>query len=315
MALTPCKHCGKAVSDKAHRCPHCGNELNPTDFTPVNHTSSASPDTPQLGKPNAMRWILIAVALCVVTGIVAGYLYCDHLKTVEAERIQFVKDSIIRAELEQARLDSIRQDSIVKANRVTRDLALFELKGQVKSVKFDSTPTLLGTGGKIEIEFDQDGTWSNQAKFRSFLRTLSCYEDAKPKVKLSDSGWCMVGEAMERDEMKWIWSDHRITESHLESIISMGMYDTFDHRYQYQNDAPFLTSYTYIEEHKVGMGLWTKINGTATMKYNEYDSHGNWISRTVTTKWKSQNWDCDTMTDSNSSSKTYIETRTITYYE
>jgi len=41
MALINCNECGKQISDKADKCPNCGNPINKSGVIPSSYTSTS----------------------------------------------------------------------------------------------------------------------------------------------------------------------------------------------------------------------------------------------------------------------------------
>lgn len=199
MALIKCPHCGSQVSDKAHRCPKCGKLVNnpevkqespaKTPLTPpVVNQQEPTEDTTydydnEIDESHGSRrkWLIITAAAIVMAIIAGVLLYNSHSNAVEAERMA--------AAAEQARQDSIaaaeqaRQDSIeaARANRITPDLTLFEVKGMVKSI--DYTNAVMPLSMK-SVNFDEDGNWVNYSALNDFDK----YPHDSQYVKISRDG-------------------------------------------------------------------------------------------------------------------------------
>jgi uncharacterized membrane protein YvbJ len=86
MALTTCPKCGKTVSDRALKCPHCGYNLKEGGFTEIPNKTvpkAESPATPIIekkGSPNMSGEIvgiilLVIVTFAIIVMVSLGYLF------------------------------------------------------------------------------------------------------------------------------------------------------------------------------------------------------------------------------------------------
>lgn len=85
MALIPCPHCGKQISDKAYNCPKCGYDLT-SHPKEIKEESANKAETPKLEGPvsknNKTKSILIVsiVALVIVIGILVSFFLTDIIE-------------------------------------------------------------------------------------------------------------------------------------------------------------------------------------------------------------------------------------------
>ena len=201
---------------------------------------------------------------------------------------QMRQDSINKA-IEQIKLDSIREDSI-RRNRVTPDLALFELHGPVKSVNKGYITGFADNGAN----FDKDGKVTSLNKISYINKRGNITRDANGRIK---SISC-------REEEGWptISSDNITYDGNNLPIKIYGKYleSTGNSSLKYNNGL--LASETNNFD---GEGDITK--STITYTYLKFDKYGNWTSRKASFK----NYDYEGYCNSHSET----QTRTITYYE
>lgn len=201
-----------------------------------------------------------------------------HIDSINQEK----KDSI-----NQAKTDSIREDSI-RRNRVTPDLALFELKGPVKSVDKNFI-SIAYSGG---ANFDKDGNITSLTNGAKFKRT----SDGKINRLSSDK----ISYNKDSQPISFSWSN------------SMGEGSSKNRSCTYTDGK--LSSYFEKQEGVEGSFHVSKINASYT--YLEYDNYGNWTKRRVNIVDKNTN-ENETqdgeVTRTLRSNKT--QTRVITYYE
>ena len=119
MALIRCTECGQMISDKASRCPKCGNSIMQESAAQQNvnmnqHSMNQQPvyyDEGNNGNSNKWLYGIIALLLAAMAG--GGYYFYDKNKQQEKDYQQkLVADSIARdsiAKVEEARQDSIEQ--------------------------------------------------------------------------------------------------------------------------------------------------------------------------------------------------------------
>lgn len=123
MALIKCPECRKMISDKAERCPHCGQKFPTHSSSPApkeaqptvafSNEATTAYDSGGLGNGGGGKKLLcmiLALALLILIAVAIWGTVHQH-KKVEAEEItrleQMRRDLIPAAEAELARQDSI----------------------------------------------------------------------------------------------------------------------------------------------------------------------------------------------------------------
>lgn len=190
-------------------------------------------------------------------------------------------DSIVVAELEAARLDSIRQDSIARRNFITPDLAFNDLHGDVKKCVCDNNEYLTYT-------YDENGKWTNEPQWNESDKKFCPDRTKHPRVIRNKDGYItrIYWECDADYEYEDIsWKDGRVKTR-------------FNSTYSYDND--FIITQENEEEYDAQV--------TYTYCNYEVDDMGNWVKRDVIEK----------ITDTYQNSVRYekkTETRNITYHK
>ncbi|MCH5318212.1 MAG: zinc ribbon domain-containing protein [Paramuribaculum sp.] len=124
MALRDCPECGKMISDKAERCPHCGvdprkeRENVAPERKPVEATTAYGSNEPNNGSGGGKKklWLILVPLILIGVGVAIWVPVYQHKKAEEQARIeQMRQDSIAAVEAELARIEQWRQDSIKAA--------------------------------------------------------------------------------------------------------------------------------------------------------------------------------------------------------
>ncbi len=76
MALIKCNHCGKTVSDRADKCPHCGNDPREEIVEPqINTTEKQAEFEEEVSSTGANKGLIAVVVVLAIIAIgFAGYL-------------------------------------------------------------------------------------------------------------------------------------------------------------------------------------------------------------------------------------------------
>lgn len=150
----------------------------------------------------------------------------------------------------------------------TPDLAFYDVTGHVKSINYPNTETT--------VEFDADG---------KVLRHT--YYDLTRLTRDNDGRMIKWGY----DEYEIVWDGNRPASFTTRESDGTTITETFS----YDDNGRVLKSVTEYDSPDIN----TKMNYTYTYNENDFDDHGNWISRSVTNS------------DAN---QTDTETRKIIYY-
>lgn len=303
MALIRCKNCGHQISDKAKNCPKCGTEnvidesKSSSDETlPLpSHIEEQTDPTDEVSQVedtenNHKTLYLLPTLLILLIGCSVGYyFYIDHQNRI-AENLrleQLRKDSIVAAEREAARLDSLRQDSIERRNFTSPDLAFAELHGKVKTCVWESKVSFLHYDG--ELTFSEDGTLSPHKGHKFVRNKEGRITNVKYKEYYSDQDFF---------DYSYVWKDGRIVSNSYTAWEASG-----DSKYFYDDNG--LLKKETSESSAEGT------NWLSTVIYSDYefDKWGNWVKREVKIM-STESYDGE---DSTTDTAYYTETRTITY--
>ena len=227
------------------------------------------------------RLVIVPLVMMLVAPLAGG---CSSSASKEKEQAH--QDSIAAsAELEEARLDSIRQDSIDRRNFTSPDLAFYELHGDVKKCVYKRK---FGYSPEDCITFDENGKWTND-QWSKYEKKYCPDRTKHPRVTRNKDGY--------------------ITKIYCEC--------DFDYEYinvKWKNGKVqkcFLSTYRYNDDGLViGCVDDEEFDYQESATYSNYvlDDMGNWIKRDVTIR--------NTDTYSNSSTiRKETETRTIEYYK
>lgn len=167
MALINCPQCGKQVSDKAAKCPHCG-----WDFTAQSSQSetrvSESDAIAATKVKHRRKWpILVIISLCLIASGFALWFFVLNNNTKENKKKEDATET-------QKTPDS----SALDERYLTQDLRMWDLFGPVKG--FQTTITRIGGSSRwseetlhyyseeelydnlsVNIQFDEQGHFVN----------------------------------------------------------------------------------------------------------------------------------------------------------
>ena len=168
MALIKCPRCGKEMSDRAERCPHCGSPVeesnaarqgSPVSNVPKNEETFFSSNQSTTGKKRmpAWVWILIAVGALLVGGGIAYWFVSsndtemDDADTTAAEVEQLPEDEWEREELvkKMMKAEFVKQLDEQKNIMELNPRCLPEIRQRnVFSIRWDGSVTTLNYAGK-----------------------------------------------------------------------------------------------------------------------------------------------------------------------
>lgn len=201
-------------------------------------------------------------------------------------------DSIAAAELEAARLDSIRQDSINRRNFTTPDLAFNELHGHAEKCEW---------GKEIDLYYATVYSYSNDG-------ILDKGKGEYTHVYTRDKEGQIITDKEDFAKTAYKWSDNKVVSSKLVSCEGETAYGNEATHYFY--DANGLLAYTTTDDGEGEMGSMKNMK-TVYSDY-QFDDRGNWISRTSTTTYQTDEFGSGSWQNHTDTNK---EVRVITYYD
>lgn len=297
MALINCPNCGAQISDRAPQCPHCGYQPSMQPDGPDDPADNDESDAPHRSK--ALIWTAVVLAIIVVAGAIALYIYIDSRNKADARH----RHELLLQQQEKARRDSIdvalaaelearRQDSIARRNFTTPDLAFNELHGHVEKCEWSSESRMYYPS---VFSYNYEGVLAdNQGEYgHQYTRNKD------GQIIVDKQGY---------NKFSYRWSDNKIKRSELEECEGETAYGGGATHYFY--DADGLLAYTTTDD---GEGEDGKMRNMKTV-YSDYqfDEMGNWISRASTTTYQTdESWDGSWQNHTD----TDKEVRVITYYD
>lgn len=216
----------------------------------------------------------------------------DSIAEIEAQ--QKAAEEVARKAIEQARLDSLRQDSLNR-NFSTFDLSFHQLHGKVKEVKWDN-----GWNEKNVYMFNEEGSWINDGWTKTDKEYIAPFARSNmPKQKtIRDSegkiikSYYSCNDGGDFDYYSFTWKNGRIIDD------SVGTFS-------YNTDGT-LAKYDQVHHSYIGL-----IQPSIIYYFNyKFDHFGNWIERTM----KVETWDVDSGTPEFIDKEIKKEKRTISYY-
>lgn len=272
MSLINCPQCGKIVSDKAIRCPHCKRELKPITDAPkeereskvvaqsdVKTTQSQSCPTPNI--VDSYKW-LFAIFVIVVVLVVAciGYLIGQEPHT--EDDTMGVTTSGESGETEKS------------SDFVTLDLSAFLLHGHVKKVtESDGRMICFDYNGKIS-HYNDD--WIDLSDEQFNVKYDKEYD--KDIFRIAGIG---SGKEFQIDKINRLTTIHIWMGNSYEAEKKFSDYD--------KNGLPtkwkIVENYQEREEGEEDLpmsDIWKQRAITTTIKYSDIDEYGNWRVKTET---------------------------------
>lgn len=233
-----------------------------------------------------MKQLLIIPSLAL---LLLGYS-TSSCSSSSADKAQ--NDSIEAAELEAACLDSIRQDSINRRNFTTPDLAFNELHGHVEKCEW---------GKETDLYYSTVYSYSNDG-------ILDKGKGEYTHVYTRDRDGQIVTDEEDFAKTDYKWSDNKVVSSKLVSCEGETAYGNGATHYFY--DADGLLAYTTTDD---GVGEMGSMRNMKTV-YSDYqfDDIGNWISRTSTKTYQTDEFGDGSWQNHKDTNK---EVRVITYYD
>lgn len=307
MALIQCPGCGKRISDKAAKCPHCGftGDNQQAPHPPIYTENNDSFIPSESNNKSMYIWIALIAIIILGAGAWFAFSYTQKADTEQSAHLaqlrteQRKQDSILAAQKEAARLDSLRQDSIKWCNFTSPDLAFFNLHGHVSTVNgaYLGPLTYPIFDGSSPYKFDYNGKCNQKMPAYSNFKGFTY--DKKGRI----TGGRFT------DDIEWFkvkWKGDRISGcedmygSHWTGVT-----------YYYDSNGDISKE---IREEEANGGVVIKETRIYTIL--ERDKYGNWTKRKASITRKESHDDYENYGDpiTNSSKSSETETREITYY-
>lgn len=310
MALTKCNHCGKPVSDRAVKCPHCGCnpkeevKTEPMDRQPIEETetlveqptSTTTSSTTSTGK-SSNKTLVIAVIIPVVALIICliGYL------TLNRGSGPTTNDTDTTA-VDTVFVDPNMADSVVEGEELKyttpTDLVRMNLKGKIKEITFtrynpEEDPNDSGYGYQIwTSKFDKQGMLTSCSNtetpkdsnvgtvyFRNgkITHRTTAIGNYTYEYRQTDNYTVDVIQT-DRDEQKelvMVLSFDDNGNLNKKDILNFNL-DPYAYAAAYDNEgANFIVNYNTD-----GVEIDNKEFYWGNLTNEEKDSHGNWTERT-----------------------------------
>ena len=243
-----------------------------------------------------LAFLLVAVCATIV-------MSCGNSAQREQEiRDSLRADSIMKDSIrrEQIKLDSIRQDSMWRF-RVTPDLALFNLHGPVKSVRYKKA---LSPVARSESNSFMSLLYEENGQLKNVKDEYDNYS-----IKRDGNGY-VVSMAI---NSLWIITSYSYNEQGYPNrkYSQSNSDESFEEKITYEYDL----NWNVVKESLKGESYGAVYNSTTTNKIEEVDEYGNWIKRTRIITYRSESPYDDGYDPITKGTKTMVETRTITYYD
>ena len=168
MALINCPQCGKQISDKAVKCPHCGLNFATQSTTEARTTiSEVAKDKEKHGK----KWLILTIyALCLAAAIAALWVFviADIFENKNTNNARENTEIVINADTKI--LDSnvpnsnTPNPSVPEKKYLTQDLRMWGLFGPVRDFRISVSNTdnpSRQNEEMLSIQYDAQGHFSN----------------------------------------------------------------------------------------------------------------------------------------------------------
>lgn len=254
MALIKCPKCGKTISDKAAKCPHCGAPvLLQADSINIvkkdNSILTPKTDVPTSKKKGTNPFLIISAVVVLIIIIFCAIQFSSDPSNQNSPNAELVASEY------EAKLNEFK-------NFTTMDLSALMLHGKVKTVTYYK-----GAGYRTKFDFDESGALINYEQNDDEFGTTK-YEIHHEGNRLvlvqaeTFGSWAEVYEIEDGKLVKY--------ECGGDGVGSRNLYYYHD-----SNNWPRTeTLYDYsIEE---DAWIMTKSN---SLTYDDIDEHGNWKNK------------------------------------
>lgn len=286
MALISCPQCGKSISDKAEKCPHCKKDVTfdtgklkdeaeseivtqsdvqypqsrpiPTPNVAVqpklqNAVGVISSDNPQ----NSSKWLIIFLAIIIIlVAACVGYCfmtYNDNMGTPTDDNMEAVVDPVDTL--------TVSDDVENPSDFVTLDLSAFLLHGKVKSVEESY-------GGQVSCTY----YFSEQGELTKAVMSEGEY---KCKIKRQSNKLILSFENPNDEFGGWGYVYTIDNSGRLISYTDVSEDCGNETTYSNFNSNDWPTRSKTIAENGGAVTI-------STMSYSQIDEYGNWTLQTST---------------------------------
>ena len=286
MALISCRQCGKSISDKAEKCPHCKKDVTfdtgklkdeaeseivtqsdvqypqsrpiPTPNVAVqpklqNAVGVISSDNPQ----NSSKWLIIFLAIIIIlVAACVGYCfmtYNDNMGTPTDDNMEAVVDPVDTL--------TVSDDVENPSDFVTLDLSAFLLHGKVKSVEESY-------GGQVSCTY----YFSEQGELTKAVMSEGEY---KCKIKRQSNKLILSFENPNDEFGGWGYVYTIDNSGRLISYTDVSEDCGNETTYSNFNSNDWPTRSKTIAENGGAVTI-------STMSYSQIDEYGNWTLQTST---------------------------------
>ena len=192
MALTNCPNCKNRVSDKAHKCPKCGENLLKTDEC-YNTPAKTEFNNNSVSNSNRRLWIALLCAVIIIGGVIAGFMH--HIYKYKIEQNLLI-DRLAKDSIELHRLNKIRIQLMNSNDSLSKCIATLTHEYTYGSKRLIGKTFVGGGNGgglgiEMKIEFKEDNKcictsdWYRAYSINDQLTVKGVYniEDNKVTVK------------------------------------------------------------------------------------------------------------------------------------
>lgn len=287
MALINCPQCGKQVSDKASKCPHCGLDLATPSTQLEMKTPVSETITTPIEKHRKKRPIFVVIGISLVAVFAALWFFVindsrgNNIDVVENTETEIVSDS-----------------NTLDNRYLTQDLRMWGLFGPVKSFKTTvsriggpsrwSEETLKNYNGEENlydllsksVQFDAHGHFINTIDGKEYGYTID-------EIALKDGDRILMAKSYvgEMDD-DYVTKQWRYYPNGMVKQSKFIGYEEGEECHYFYNEAGDLSR---MEEKGGAEGYMWKIITVYTIK--ERDEYGNWTKRIAEVNQYEYDWD------------------------
>lgn len=270
MALINCPQCGKQVSDKAAKCPHCGLDLATLSSQTEVKTSESETTTKPIEKRRKKWPVFVIIGLCLAIAFAALWFFVIH-NVNDAEK----------AIVENTETKHIPDPNLPDERYLTQDLRMWGLFGPVRT--FHTKVSRIGGPSRWD-EYDLE--YYSEERLYDDL-SISIQFDAQGHFSNTIDGNFTIEEVIKKDGERIIAAERpvgimdiyatKIWSYYPNGLVKqskMGGYEYGEEFQYFYNDAGELIK---TETNSGYEGTMLKIITTYSIK--ERDKYGNWTKQ------------------------------------